>query len=330
MIGKSKEQLADEVKELRERATQLNDAEKQLKQLQSDLEESQEKCRVLLSLINSASNPMALYSTKGVLLLMNTAAARHLDGRPDEFVGKSIYEIHPEAVADVEMGKIRQVVESGKGLEFEGEFELPSGKRSFRYNVLPMKDAGGDIFAVQVISYDITQIKQAEGALQKPEVKQPASQVASPDVIFAYDREGRYLYMNRAGPKALGRRRADLMGKKLTELFPQEKAKVLLEDILHVFRENRVVRVEQIIPAYDEYRYFSTTLSPIHNDEGQVVLVMGIAHDITTEKQAEEKRAAGLEIAADMMASMLNGDGIAMSEDMRKILKGEEASAKEK
>jgi PAS domain S-box-containing protein len=315
MIGRSKEQLSDELKELRDRVGELEEAEKELKRLKGELDESQEKCRVLLGLINSASNPMALYSTKGILLLMNAAAAKNLEGRPDEFVGKSIYEIHPETIADMEMDKIRKVVDSGEGSEFEGEFELPSGKRWFRYNFLPMKDASGDIFAVQVISYDITEVKQAQSAQPKREAKAEAPKATGADVIFAYDREGRYRYINRVGPKALGRKRTDIVGKKLAELFPEEKAKPLLEDIGRVFRENRILQVEQVIPAYEENRYFSTTLSPIHNDDGDVVLVMGIAHDITGEKRGEQKRMAGLEIAADMMASMLDGNGIAMKED---------------
>ncbi len=330
MIGRTKEQVTDEVKELRQRAAELEAAEGELKRLEEELQESQEKCRVLLSLINSASNPMALYSSKGILLLMNAVAAENLDGTPDKFVGKSVYEIQPESVADVEMEQIRQVVESGQESEFEGEFELPSGKRRLWSNFKPMKDSNGDIFAIQVISYDVTDRKRAEEAVQQGKEKQPVSAEVSPDVIFTYDREGRYLYINRAGPRAFGKKRSGIVGKKLMEVFPEEKAKAMLEDVLRVFRENRALRVEQIIPAYEEFRHFSTTLSPIHNDEGDVVLVMGIAHDITKQKRAEEKRIAGLEIAADVMGSMLDGNGIAVSEEMKKIFKAQRSPAGEK
>ena len=328
MIGKSKEQLADELKELRQRTAELEGTQGERKRMEVKMQESQEKCRVLLSLINSATNPMTLYSSKGIVLLMNATAAKDLDGTADGFVGKSIYEIYPQSIADAEMEKIRQVAESGERAEFESEFELSSGTRWFRSNFQPMKDASDDIFAVQVISYDITERKQAEKALRESEEKHEALTEASPDAdaIFAQDREGRYLYINRAGPAIFGRKRADIIGKKLAELFPKEKAKAILEDVLRVFRENRAVQVEQIVPLYEELHYFSTTLGPIHNDKGDVVLVMGMAHDITDEKQAEEKRLAGLKIAADVMASMLDGDGIAITDDMKRIFKGQAAS----
>jgi len=329
MIGKSKEQLADEVKEMRQKVTDLGEVESERNRMDRELQESQEKCRVLLNLINSAVNPMSLYNGKGVLLLMNAAAARNLGGKPDEFVGKSIYEVYPQSIADGEMQKIRQVIESGAGTESEGEFELPSGKRWFWSNFQPMKDASGDIFAVQIISYDITERKQAEDALLENEEKQQVLGEASSDAIFAQDREGRYLYINRSGPAVFGRKRADIIGKKLTDLFPEEKAKAILGDVLRVFRENRTIQVEQIVPLHEELHYFSTTLGPIHNDKGDVVLVMGTARDITEHRQSQEKRRAGLKIAADVMASMLNGDGIAVTDDMRRIYKGEAAPSRE-
>lgn len=128
----------------------------------SDLKESKQKYKLLF---NTFANPISLFDMGGTLLMINEAGAKKLGGIPTDFIGKSVDELIPD-MADEYLERNRQVMESGKGAEYEDEFDLPTGKLWIWSNTQPMKDASGKIFAVQVISYDITERKKAEKELK--------------------------------------------------------------------------------------------------------------------------------------------------------------------
>ncbi len=131
------------------------------KKAEEALRGSEEKYRLLF---NSSNNPTSVYDSNGVLQLMNEAAAASLGGVPTDFIGKPISKIHP-SVAQTAMERIRTVVETEESREFDTMVDLPSGRHWFWSNFQPVKDANGNVNAVQIISYDITERKRAEEAL---------------------------------------------------------------------------------------------------------------------------------------------------------------------
>ena len=133
------------------------------KQAEEALRESEEKYR---SLFDFSINPTSLLDRDGNFLMMNQTGARHLGGRPGDFIGKSLHEVLPENAKDL-VGKHSRVFESGTGIEFEVLIELPSGNRWFLSTGHPIRDAVGRIFAIQIIYYDITDRKRAEEAIKE-------------------------------------------------------------------------------------------------------------------------------------------------------------------
>ena len=86
------------------------------KKAEEALKESEEKYRLLIE--NSGSAVMAL-DKKGVHLLLNSLAAKNLGGKPDDFIGKSIYDIFPKDLADMSMKRFNNIIKSGVGKTFE-------------------------------------------------------------------------------------------------------------------------------------------------------------------------------------------------------------------
>lgn len=125
-----------------------------------------EKDRRYRLLIDNSGYPVAFVDNNGVLLLMNKAASATLGGEPDDFIGKSITELFPEA-GGLYMKRIRQVCDSIEGRQFEDMIDLPSGRRWFWFNLQPVIDPEGGLFAVQIISQDITARKEAEEELER-------------------------------------------------------------------------------------------------------------------------------------------------------------------
>jgi len=125
-----------------------------------------EKDRRYRLLIDNSGYPVAFVDKEGVLLLMNKAASANVGGEPDDFIGKSITELFPEA-GGLYMKRIRQVSDSTEGRQYEDIIDVPSGRRWFWFNLQPVIDPDGGLFAVQIISQDITARKEAEEELER-------------------------------------------------------------------------------------------------------------------------------------------------------------------
>lgn len=135
------------------------------KRVEEALRESENKYRILVD--NSAA-PITYYSIDGQIMFMNEIGAKNLGGIPDDFIGKSIAEVFTKEETII-TSRIRRIVESGIGYDHETLVHLPTGNRWFFSNLEPMTDASGKIFAIQAISQDITERKQAQEALRESE-----------------------------------------------------------------------------------------------------------------------------------------------------------------
>jgi PAS domain S-box-containing protein len=135
----------------------------ELRRTKEDLFKSESKYRLL---VENFDGPITVFDLDNRLLLINKTGAENLKGLPGDFIGKSLKELFPER-ADVLVERNRQVIKSVEGRSFIDEFELPEGKQWFLSNLQPVKDAKGRVFAVQIISSDITTQKRIEEELQK-------------------------------------------------------------------------------------------------------------------------------------------------------------------
>jgi len=79
-----------------------------------------------------------------------------------EMIGKLIDEHFPKPIANSYKQRMNEIIESGKGAEFEDLLEFHSVNRWFWSNFQPMKNDDDKTIGVQIISHDITKRKKAE------------------------------------------------------------------------------------------------------------------------------------------------------------------------
>jgi PAS domain S-box-containing protein len=112
-----------------------------------------------------------------------------------------------------------------------------------------------------------------------------------PDYIYAKDTESRFVLGNIAAAREVGATTPDeMLGKTDFDFFPEELAAQYYADEQAIFRSGQplVNREEPVIDHVGNRLWVLTTKVPLRDSQGQIVGLVGMNHDITERKRAEE------------------------------------------
>ncbi|MEO8524666.1 MAG: PAS domain-containing protein, partial [Caldimonas sp.] len=111
----------------------------------------------------------------------------------------------------------------------------------------------------------------------------------STDVIFAKDRQGRYLLFNRAAGRVAGIDPKAAVGSHISDMFPESDAQAVHAEDVRAMEENRTFTYEEELTTPTGRRIFLTTRGPLHDAAGAVTGSFGIARDVTERNELERR-----------------------------------------
>lgn len=109
---------------------------------------------------------------------------------------------------------------------------------------------------------------------------------SSTDAVYAKDKEGRYLMLNKEAARLIGRPPQEIIGHLESEWFPQDQAAV--ENDRKVMRDNVVLSFEETVDTVSGKLTFLSTKGPLYDASGQVMGLFGVSRDITEQLRAEK------------------------------------------
>ena len=111
-----------------------------------------------------------------------------------------------------------------------------------------------------------------------------------PDLIWLKDPAGVYLSCNAMVERVLGAKEADIVGKTDYDFFDRQMADFFREHDSKVMATGMPSSIEEWLTfADDGHRALMlTSKTPMHDDKGNLIGVLGIARDITERKKAEK------------------------------------------
>ncbi len=158
--------------------------------------------------------------------------------------------------------------------------------------VSPIVDDGGNLYKFVAVAQDITNRKEHEKSLERAHEELRTVIDLVPDLLFAKNREGRYVLANRATAEAYGSTPEAIEGSLETEVIPvpAESTQFQAND-LEVIESGEPIfnREEELTTAEDETRIYQTTKIPYVVPGTGEQAVLGYARDVTELKAYERE-----------------------------------------
>lgn len=109
------------------------------------------------------------------------------------------------------------------------------------------------------------------------------------DHIFIVGKDGVLQYVNSIAARHIGLDPEEVKGKRLDEVFSAELSSRMWRNISDVLRTNTSAHIDEVLSFPIGDIWFNTMLTPMRDQRGEAVGVMGISRDITERKIAEQK-----------------------------------------
>ncbi|GAB6042961.1 ATP-binding protein [Endothiovibrio diazotrophicus] len=184
----------------------------------------------------------------------------------------------------------REVGLSGRGTRFESRYEPMA--RHFDISVF---SPGPNQFAT--IFTDITERRDTEESLRHAlgDLERERGFLKSlirtvPDLVWLKDGEGRYLACNSEFERYFGAAEEEIVGKTDYDFVDRSQADSFREHDLKAIAHGGPSTNEEWITYASDGRHLlmETTKTPMRDARGQVIGVLGIAHDITGQRESEQ------------------------------------------
>ena len=126
---------------------------------------------------------------------------------------------------------------------------------------------------------------------------------ATTDSIYVKDLDGRYLLLNSAAARLIGRPGREIVGRSNPELLPEVAAEVAAHDS-EVLGNEMPISYE-IAGRFGRQRYvLSVTKSPFRDVTGATIGSLGIARDITDQRRLQEESTRFFDLSGDMLCTV--------------------------
>ncbi len=149
--------------------------------------------------------------------------------------------------------------------------------------------------------------RQAEQQLREREADQAALIQSLPYKVFRKDQDSVYVFCNEAFAADLGITPDQLPGKTDYDLFPKELADKYRADDKRLMASGETETIEEIYIEGGQGRVVQTVKTPVRDQDGKIIGIIGIFWDITEQKEAEEALQREYERTQTILASSMDG-----------------------
>lgn len=274
--------------------SQASDPAAELARCRAELDEATRRLssveRKFATTFDQAAVGMAHVGLDGHWLAVNDALCRMVRYPRAELLELSFQDItHPDDL-DEDLALVGQLMRGEIANYFleKRYFRKDGALLWIRLSVSLARDiTGAPLYFIAVIE-NIDEQKAAERALAASESRFRTAFDHIPDVVVIYDRELRIQYINPATVRTTGMPPEAFIGKREDEIFPAQLIAPWQPAMAAALHDGEVQTVEVDVRLNTGVRNLVITCVPIRNAQGEISELMGITHDITERRSAEQ------------------------------------------
>jgi PAS domain S-box-containing protein len=210
-------------------------------------------------------------------------------GKERKFIiGKQIFDLFPDFIHTETFRHFFNSMQNRNIENFESELLLPDNKKHYYLITSQPVEEG-----ILCVLNDITIVKEAETKIIESEKRYKSIAENLEEILFMIEPQNyKILYVNKACEKILGYTQEEIISQNpiwWTIALPEDQ-----ERIKNIFYEG-LLRKEKIITEFQtktkngDLIWLKVRISPVYDDEGRITQLIGLAYDLTREKEIELK-----------------------------------------
>jgi PAS domain S-box-containing protein len=246
--------------------------------------EAEEKLKLYKEIFMNTSDGITVISPDGKIIDRNPAHRKYSGFTDAELYGKT----PGEFICNESLRKVDDAI-AQKG-SFRGEIEIQN-KAGDRIDVdlslFPIKKESGEVSLFVGMGRDISERKKAEQALRMSEERFRNLVENANDIIYSLTPEGKFSYVSPNWKNILGHEISEVEGKSFEPFVHSDDLPACMEFFKGVMeRGNTLSGIEYRVMHKDgNWRWHTSSASPLRDDQGNVQAFIGVAHDITESRK---------------------------------------------
>jgi len=253
--------------------------------------ESEQKFSVIAE---SAQDAIIMINDSGNVVYWNRAAEQIIGYAGNEAIGKNLHHlIAPTRYHDDHAQAFMQFISTGEGMRVGKTIELNALHKDGHEMHVELSISAvrlkGRWHAIGIMR-DISARKRIETDLLKSRNTYQTLVDNLPQCVYYRDKDSVYVSCNRQYARDLGIEVSEIQGKTDFDFYPADLAAAIQADDKSIIESGQISSREDYLLRGEEERYIQTVKTPLRDEQGQPLGVLGIFWDITEQKRTEQQR----------------------------------------
>lgn len=300
-----------------------NDVHDQLSPYEELLRKNQElehQNNLVETVLDSTISMISVVDKNLNYITFNHKLEAHTGLAKEKVIGRNVFEVFPQLQSTQYEAHVKKALKGEIVQTHISESPLQKGK-FFETFFIPLRSKSNEIEAVIVKIRDRTEdILLHEKLIENNKLLEEQNRQlktqshfieslfdATVDVIAVFDKEYRFISMNKKGVERYGLKKEEIIGKKILELFPAVENSGMYRDIKRAMGGEFVYDLSYTSSVLTETR-FENHYVPLYDDKNEVYAVMVIGHDISKLMEATEQLRISNEILEEKNTELIRSN----------------------
>jgi PAS domain S-box-containing protein len=255
----------------------------------TERKEAERLIRFQAHLLDTVEQAVVATDVEGRIVYWNRHAEALYGWTAEEAEGRPIVDVTPAPEARAEAAEVMEALRSGRSWTGEMPLHRRDGSTFPAYVIdTPVHDADGQLVGIVGVSFDLTEQKAAEAALEASERQLRLVTDTIPALVSYVDAGQRYRFVNRAYTDWFGFAPEDVVGRTIRDVIGDAAYDAIRPEIEAGLSGRRLTFERQLPYRAGGARFIRASYVPDVASDGSVRGYFALILDVTEEKRAEQ------------------------------------------